>query len=149
MKKKIILMVSLLAISCGLGLFFQSPSVNQSSVAYAKTKKLKSFPKAYRHTWYRYVTGRYQKLIIKTTTLKRVFPGTYFNNAEQQKLVSKKMHGHTWVVAQDMSSTAGTKFSYRTTTKKWSGKKHKAIVEAAGSDFTHFTTYYSSKTHHK
>jgi len=148
MKHKLFLMLSLLLVSVGIGLVFDN-TTGHVDTAMAKTKTLKAFPKAYRHTWYRYSNSDYDKLVVKSQSLEFIYPSQYFHSPIEQKVMSRKTHGHTWIIAQDKTNTAGTKFFFRTTTKKWGGKKHKALIEVRGSAFSMPVTYYSTKTTHK
>lgn len=148
MNLKSILMVGTLFLTVGVSIEFQN-SDQKILMAEAKSKRIKSFPKTYRRTWYQYSGSDYNKLIIKSQTLEFVYPVAYFSSATGQSLWSRKTHGYTWVVAQDKDKTAGTKFLFRTTTKKWSGKKHKALVEVRGSAFSMPVIYYAQKTTHK
>lgn len=150
MKKNIVSMIAILLLSSGAGVVGLSVDNLSTVVAQAKTKKIKSFPKAYRHSWYQYDGhGGYNKVVIKTHTIQFVYPNTYVFPGKLQALKTKKTHGYTWVNTRDSDNSAGTSFFFRTTSKKWSGKKHKALIEVRGSAFSMQNTYYSSKTHHK
>lgn len=148
MKKRILLMTLLSLASCNVGFIAQTVVPNNAQTAYAKkakfkSKKLKSFPKAYRGTWHRNLgNGITSQLKITKKTLQNISTGSYVFPAKKQALKTKFKHGYTWLSTRDADNLAGTSFQLRTTKVKIGKKTHKALIEVRGSAYSMPITFY-------
>lgn len=154
MKKRVAFMAGLMLASCGVStLAVLTPNATTTTV-YAKkkkfkAKKIKTFPKAYRGTWYHYLgNGSYNEMTITKNTLLNTSPGAFVFQPQIQMLKTEKKHGYVWVNTRDAATPASVSFHLRTTKVKIGKKHYKAIVEVRGSAFSMPVNFYNKKVAH-
>lgn len=133
--------------------------------AQAKTQTtLRTIPQRYRHTWYHYNKGKYEKLTFST---KKIAGLSYFDgqstkyraNLHAHKLTTTKFKQHatwssatttqrrqaTWINVRGWNQGMGAGDYYKVMTKSYQGDWHAVLSQAGGAGVWTSAHYYRSK----
>jgi len=161
MFKRLVSIMGLLALGLGLVGALVTGPVTASA---ASKSTMKTFPKAYRHTWYHYSRGHYDTV---TFGAKRVGGLSYFNGVATKyvaylhahKLTTTKLKQHpswstavnvtarqaTWVNVRGWNQIMGAGDFYKVMSKSVSGQQHQVLSQAGGAGVWTDAHYYRSK----